>query len=232
MDLPDEGESAPKWFTTFFKGFEERLEHRIETVLVKRLDELRTKVNENDEKLTACTMQLNDVVDEVKKLRKEKEELALKLDDLENRSRRKNVIFHGVPESGPREKCQEVVKELLQEFVGLSSEVLNEVERCHRTPTSPSQDQGGNKPRIIHGAFSTFQTKEKVRKACVGKFKECRFKGQKIFVSDDLSKRILQLRRKKMDTLKRLKDEGKKPFFIYPDKLAYRDREGKLHVVA
>lgn len=85
---------------------------------------------------------------------------------------------------------------------------------------------------MIHVCFATFSAKEKVRQESIKKFKSAQYKGRKLFVLDDFSKRILQLRKNKMDAFKRLKDEGKKPFFMYPDKLAFKvPTTGKLQIV-
>ena len=224
-------DKPPTWFVNFFDQFEQRLDRMIE----KRLHDLTAKVGENEEKLNAVTIHLDEMEKEVKRLKAERKELIVKVDDLENRSRRNNLILHGVPES-PRESCVNTVKEILCDFVGIEPDSVH-IERCHRTPTSPSTTSRGEqrnltpKPRIIHIAFGTYGEKERARKACISKFKEGRFKGQKLFVSEDFSRRVLDLRREKLDRLKRLKEDGKKPFFLYPARLAFRDATGKLHFV-
>ena len=50
-----EDDSPPRWFLRFFKKFEPRLESKI----VKRLDDLTLKVTEHDDTLTACTIHLD-----------------------------------------------------------------------------------------------------------------------------------------------------------------------------
>ena len=40
---PEPDESPPQWFLTFFVDFERRLDERLESLLVKRLDELTVK---------------------------------------------------------------------------------------------------------------------------------------------------------------------------------------------
>ena len=87
--------------------------------ITKRLDEIYVKVKEHDESLTACSIQKDNLEKQVQYLKKERSELIGKLDDLENRSRRNNLVFHEIPE-GPKEQCQQVVQEMLTKFVGLS----------------------------------------------------------------------------------------------------------------
>lgn len=223
----------PAWFTQVIDKFD-RFESRFsqfENHVLGKLDEISLKSAENEEKITACTIQLEEIMSEVKKLKEEKLEMMSKLDDLENRSRRNNLVLHGVPEPEKgKEVCQEVVHSLFRDFVGLSANDYS-IERCHRTPSKPAGVQQSQKPRIIHVAFSSYLGKERVRKACISKFKENVYKGQKIFVSEDFSKRVLQQRKEKLDELKRLRGEGKKPFFLFPARLAYRDGGGKLHLI-
>ena len=58
---------------------------------------------------------------DVRKLRDEKDILLNKIDDLENRSRRNNLVIYGVPEvSQAQEDYNKIVNELF-EFVGLDN---------------------------------------------------------------------------------------------------------------
>ena len=129
---------------------------------------------------------------EVRNLRDDKDVLLDKVDDLENRSRRNNLIFYGVPElEAQPENCNETLKELFN-FVGIDPSIWDNVSRCHRTPTQRPQGQGPNaKPRMIDIGFAFFTARENFRKACLSKFKaSSEFKDRKIFVADDLSKRV------------------------------------------
>ena len=60
----------------------------MEALVVEKLEKINQKVKANEETISACTIQVDEVVKEVKKLTLEKEALVSKLDDLENRSRR------------------------------------------------------------------------------------------------------------------------------------------------
>ena len=64
-----------------------------------------------------------------------------------------------------------------------------------------------------------------MRRTCIEKLKQSSgiYGESKIFVAEDLSKIILQRRKSKMAQMKRLKEDGKKPYFVYPDRLCYRD---------
>ena len=212
----------PEWFA----DYENRLETRLRGIM-NPLEDSSKQMETIEGKLRSVDFEIESVKADIKTLQKEKEDLITKVDDLENRSRRDNLIFFGVPEVAEKENCSELLVDLLENFVGVPDFNRNHIERCHRTPSfKPSGPQ--SKPRIIHVKFSSYQTKELVRKACIQKFKESTYKGQKIFVGEDFSKRIQTLRKNQMDEFKRLQREGKKPFFMYPAVVKYRDVNSRV----
>lgn len=223
-------EGPPQWFVEF----ERRLDERLETLLAVKLEAITTSVKEHDERLEHVDFELHTLKSDFRKLKDEKEILLEKIDDLENRSRRNNLVLYGIAEpTRGHEDVNKTVKEIF-DFVGVEANMLDSITRCHRTPThKPHQDQLSqtqSKPRVIHIGFSTYNAREHVRKACLNKFKAAEYKGRKAFVSDDLSKRVLQQRKAKMEIFKRLKGEGKKPFFTYPAKLKYRENDAVVDV--
>ena len=220
-------EGPPQWFVEF----ERRLDERFETLLTVKMEALTTSVREHDEKLQQVDFDLHELKTDFRKLKDEKEILLEKIDDLENRSRRNNLVLYGIPETTQdQEDVNKTVKDIL-DFVGLDANMIfDSVSRCHRTPThKPPQDHlSESKPRMIHIGFATFNVREQVRRACLAKFKATEFKGRRAFVSDDLSKRVLQQRKAKMGIFMKLKKEKKRPFFTYPAKLKYRDEKGAV----
>lgn len=111
------GNSPPAWFVNYLEQFH-RMEECIDSLVINKLEELSLKTTENEEKLEACCIQVDTVVAEMKKLKKENDDLLLKLDDLENRGRRNNLILHGVTEKA-KENCLEVVRDFISNFVGV-----------------------------------------------------------------------------------------------------------------
>ena len=205
----------PDWFICY----EQRLDERFKAIS-ENLDEIKEKFN-------AIDFEVEKLKTDIAGLQKENNDLNAKIDDLENRSRRSNLVFYGIPElDSGKEDCVKTVTSLFQDFVGVQINP-DHIDRCHRTPTFrvPSQ----TKPRIIHVAFSSFKTRELVRKSCIQKFKnkESLFNGHRLFVSEDFSRRVQLMRKAKMDNFKRLQQQGKKPFFVYPDVLKFR-QDGKV----
>ena len=222
------GCSPPAWF----QAFADRMEAKMDSVL----DRLSGKILENEQKIHNLDFEVGKVKDEITQIKKENESLLNKLDDLENRSRRKNLVIFGINEGEDgKEDCNKTVKEFLS-FVGAEQASML-IERAHRTPPTPrypTSSAAGKKPRMIHIGFATYVAKEKVRKLCIEKLKHCEglYKESKVYVAEDLSKRVLQLRKKRLPQLTRLKNEGRRPFFKYPDLLCYRDQiSGKLITV-
>ena len=211
------------------------MESKIEKIISKQLRELSLRIDDQEQKIKSLNFDVGGMSDEMKHLKQVNESLLQKVDDLENRSRRNNLVLFGIEETQQKEDCYKTVGDFLS-FIG-REEDKNCIERCHRTPTfqPPQKDAAHSKPRPrkIHIAFSSFVVKEKVRKAAIEKLKNTKsiYHDQAVYVAEDLSKRVIQLRKNKSQLFRRLKVEGKRPFFAFPDKLCYRDEAGKLKIV-
>ena len=142
MDIGEQRNVPPQWFKEFFSGFEERLERRFETLLTNKLEAINDKVNEHGEMIDGINF-------DIQVLKEEKDALWQKLDDLENRGRRNNLVFFKVPETD--DNALDTVKDVLNNFVGMDDQVDTIVERCHRTPTFKTPNNPH--PRVIHVAF-------------------------------------------------------------------------------
>ena len=204
-------DAPPTWFTKFFADFENRMDARIEQLLDKKLGAISTKVTDHDEAIKSMNFDIAQVQDTIKNLKLENEKLETNVDDLENRSRRNNLVLFGIGEVA-KEDCYKTVSEFLH-FVGREEDMKN-IERCHRTPTflPPSKYDAAHqapRPRRIHIAFNSFAVKEKVRKAAIEKLKATKslYRQHATYVAEDLSSRIIQLRKKKSPMFRRLKGE-------------------------
>ena len=128
------------------------------------------------------------------------------IDDLENRSRRNNAIFFGIPEGSEQNpsNCRDFISNTLMKFIDPEGNLPDiDIQRAHRTPTGPPRtDQ--SKPRPIHVLFGQFQHKELTRNAAINTFKAKKFKNSKLFVADDLSKRVQDKRKKMLPHFKKL----------------------------
>ena len=117
------------------------------------------------------------------------ETIQAKTVDLEDRSRRSNLVFFNFKEAtrGVKEDCEDMVEQLLKSLNILEGEDVW-IDRAHRLGNRrPEHD---TKPRPIIVKFSYFKQKEKIIKSGI------KFKNSSINVSDDYSKDTLLIHSK------------------------------------
>ncbi|XP_037572058.1 uncharacterized protein LOC119454127 [Dermacentor silvarum] len=146
--------------------------------------ETRLAAIENDmERLKYCEEKLAECENKYDTTKDQIQNLALKLDDLENRSRRNNLIIYGVTEK-PNEdivSLEKIVREnILKETLGIEVKTL---ERIHRIGTRTS-----NRDRPIILRLFDYAEKTKILSCCY------KLKGTPLTVSEDFSKRVREMR--------------------------------------
>ena len=208
-------DTAPLWFAKFEQRFEELI--RI----------TRSEINDMKEGLEFIIETTKSSFD---KVNDEVSQLWDKIDDLENRNRRNNLVLYNVPENSESNpyNCIDFLMTLSQDFIKLNPQQIPAFERAHRTPTGPARVNEQH-PRPIHILFPSFQDKVALRKAAIAVFKELKFKDRKLYIQDDISARVQKKRKDLLPVLKKLKEEGKHPFFSYPATLKFWDN-GHLKV--
>ena len=118
---------------------------------------------------------------------KKHEEVINKTVDLEDRSRRNNVVFFNIPEvteENVRENCEEKITKILEEKQFFNSDYEAFIDRAHRI--GPKRNQSNERPRPIIVRFTYFKDKQHVIQN--GK----KLKGTRIGVSEDFSKHTLE----------------------------------------
>jgi len=197
--------TPPAWFARFETRFD---------LLIKDIKDMQDGLNSHIE---STEEKFKSVKDEVKSLWD-------KIDDLENRSRRNNLVLYNIPEKSENNPndCVDFMIMLARDFIKINDKDMPKFQRAHRTPTGPPRQ---HKPRPIHMQFATYQEKISFRKAAVAVFKTTTYNGWKLFIQDDLSARIQKNRKELVPVLKKLREEGKRPFFVYPAVLKFWDNE-------
>ena len=203
----------PQWF----QEFETRQEVRFANVL-----------KECREVFEGFKLEMDNMKDEITMLKQKLDLTEVKLDDLENRSRRNNIVIFNLPEGTEQDSdCCSFIGNMLKKDCNIDQV---SIQRAHRTGRMKSQQPGSrpDKPRPIHVGFTFFQEKEKCRKALADLFKSKTFgpSQAKLFVANDYSQKVQQLRRDKLKELCRLKNEGKNAFFVYPATIKIREANG------
>ncbi|KAL8574486.1 hypothetical protein ACOMHN_060156 [Nucella lapillus] len=101
------------------------------TTMDKKMDSIHSKAQEQIDKMQS---DFEEVSKENKELKEKIDRLENKVDDPEGRSRRNNLIFHGIHHpQGQTETwadCEKAVKKAVREELGIEDDV--EVERAHR----------------------------------------------------------------------------------------------------
>ena len=171
---------------------------------------------------------------EEKASREEIDALNKKIDDLENRSKRNNVVIWGLKE-GAEKDCSSVKKFLNEELFSKHMGLENiEVMRAHRTKINQAATSASAlQPRPIHVYLLRYPDKGRILKAASNTLKDNPFCDGQIFISYDVSKAVRSERAKlRKDHLKQLKErEGVQFAFIpwsVPAQILYKqtDSEG------
>ena len=156
--------------------------------------EIKTSMKQSNEQIAAKFETTNSLV-------KENNNKSI---DLEDRSRRSNLIFYNFPEArdGETENCEQLIHNIIS-----SRKIFNPdeeeiwIDRAHRLgPRKPDNDR----PRPIIAKFTYFKHKEEIIK------KGHLFKGCDINVSEDFSKETMKVR-------KQLIEHGRKAKVDYCD---------------
>ena len=158
-----------------------------QSTIIKDVEDLKNSFKETDIEIQECNSKLS-----LKADRTEVEVLKEKIDDLENRSKRNNVVIWGVPEGSEKDfaSMEEFIEvELLQRHMRLERKI--EVMRAHRSSfrRNPSENETP-KPRPIHVYMLRYTDKVNLLKLAASKLKDNKYKESMIFISDDVSKSI------------------------------------------
>ena len=152
--------------------------------LTKETRDLDAKINTN----AATIRQANAEVDSVKN----------KTSDLEDRSRRNNIVFFNIPESEQdNEDCEKLVKDVLRhnKIMDPNPEVDNVwFERAHRIGPITKKREGKQRPIIVR--FSYFKQKQSVIQG--GSL----LKNSPVNMSEDYSRTTIDIHKKLVDAAK------------------------------
>ncbi|XP_038061921.1 uncharacterized protein LOC119732469 [Patiria miniata] len=170
--------------------------HRVD-INSKEIDDLKTSV----EMVEGNCRSLKDLIDNRSQCNHlEFNKLDDQIDDLQNRNRRNNIVIHGIPESaGNGQSCEEFIGKFLADHMKLDGGSEIEIERAHRTPghrppsTGPNQRQ---RPRLIHCKLLRYTDRQHIIKNAARHLKNNPFQGSNIFISDDVTQRIREQRRR------------------------------------
>ncbi|XP_077504954.1 uncharacterized protein LOC144114839 [Amblyomma americanum] len=174
-----------------------------QTELVKEVQELKGQLLSIDLKMTNLTTRLSALETDYESLSTLRNDLEgiqatsaatsrlvgvleARLDDAENRSRRNNLLFYGLPDTNPTETYS-LTEDLIIRHCSdhLDTQLSpNDIERAHRLGRH-SKDR--KRPIIVK--FTSFKTKESILS------KGSKFKGTDYSVGEDFSRRVQNCRK-------------------------------------
>ena len=128
------------------------------------------------------------------------ENVEKKTDDLESRSERNYIIIHGIhrKEDETRQECEELVCEMMTDKLELSDTI--QVDRVNRLNAKP------NSPIVARCTF--YKDKENIMK------EKWKLKGSSVFIGDDFSAKVREVRRKLLPHLGAAKDQKKRATMV------------------
>lgn len=161
-----------------------RLEEKWE-VLRKEIAENSKAIQNHDCEISRMKESLGNCVHKT-----ELSELKSKLVDLENRSRRNNLIFWNIPEHAEDQYggCGKFIEYMVTTHMKCTEVEGLTVERAHRTRVKSSNQ------RPIHAKFINWSHKERILRGAAKLLKTNPFQGNKIFISDDVSREVREER--------------------------------------
>nr|KAG5700407.1 hypothetical protein BaRGS_010320 [Batillaria attramentaria] len=166
---------------------------------VATLTEQVTDLQNQNDHLAQQNRQLNE---KVEGLEQKVGNLETQLDDAEGRARRNNLLFYGIPRTGDSESWQESedkVKDVIREKLGISDDI--QFDRVHRL-------KGGADSPVI-ARFTFFKDKDMVLR------KKQSLKGSDIFIGEDYTRRVRDVRRRLSAHLKVAKRDKKSAFMVF-----------------
>lgn len=153
--------------------------------VLKRVEEMEDRLEEHERRLEGMNMQIRDI-------QRANRSLLYKLEDQENRSRRKNLRIKGLPEKFGKEELAPALQQLLNPLLDREIMAPLKVDRAHRVARYPRNTS--ESPRDVIVKFHYEEEKVKI----LGKLRHqsgLSIEGAEIQVYSDLSAETLTRRR-------------------------------------
>ena len=206
------------------------------------INSINLKLKEHETRITATeesAQQLHMDVTQMKTALSEKaslrymEKLEDKIEDLENRSRRNNIILYNIPENSEERPsdCASFVQSFIHDFMKVTSSEGSpiEVERAHR-----GRGRNDGKPPPIFARILNWKERQGILREAPRILKEKRYNDlHKIGITDDVSQKERQKRKELMPQREKLRKEGKYAIipFKVPAVLIYKDEYGHFKTI-
>lgn len=199
------------------------MEERIITNLAAQISANHAAIAKHDQTIQAIETSMNDfhgrltaLESAAGKLTKENEQLLIKVDDLENRSRRCNIRITGLPEGAEANQPTSFIETCLGEILGPDAfpHPLT-VDRAHRLAVQRRQDGA---PRPFIACIHRFQMKQRIMQLAREKG-PLSYRGSEIHIYPDYSAEVARKRAAFAPIKTRLRAAGYQFSLRFPAKL-------------
>ena len=181
------------------------------------------RVEEIEEKVESQGKELKNLKEQMRKMKMEQRNMLYKIEDQENRNRRKNLRIRGLPEKGPTEKLEETLEKLFNPLLGKATTDKIEFERIHRLrkPTNLPKE----KTRDVIARFHKYETRAQIWEKMRSR-PELKYDGEDIQIFPDLAKETINRKRILRPMVEILKKKDIQYFWNFPAGLGVR-RDGR-----
>lgn len=191
--------------------------HETLSNLSQRVSSSESRLMEAENRISTTEDVLQARESELSALTKTVTQLQAKVDDLENRGRRKNLRIIGLPEKAEGSTpLSQYLREMIPKWLDLSFDLRLEIERAHRSfgPAPGVNDP----PRSVLVRFLRYTDRERILQAALKK-RQIIHEGKQVRFFQDLSVEVMR-KRKEFDSVKKiLVDRKMFRGFAYPAKL-------------
>lgn len=183
----------------------------------QRITELETRLQEAEQSVTTMSQSVQQSLTlEV--------ELREKLEDLENRHRRNNLRFVGIPETVRNDQLVAYLTTDIPKALQLDlTDESVQIERAHRLgPPRNNQDNRNDRPRPVIAKYLNWAVKEKMLRA-FRQNRDLRIEGTKILICQDFSAMVTQKRKAFTPICQVLAERNIRFQLLYPARLKIWD---------
>ncbi|XP_035660128.1 protein unc-13 homolog C-like [Branchiostoma floridae] len=175
------------------------------------------EIDDNKLNLYRHVQKVEDIETEITLLKKDITANDTKVDNLENQSRRNNILIDVVPDTKDEtwDQCEQKVRDLLKEKLKLDPKQI-EIERAHRN----GRFQDGGRPRPIVAKLLRFKDKDTIIKRA--KY----LKGSTIYMSEDFSEKVRQKRKELIPEMKAARERGNIAYLKFDILIVHPPGEG------
>lgn len=183
----------------------------------QRIGELETRVQETEQSVTNMSTS-------IQQLQSLETELRNKIEDLENRHRRNNLRFVGIPERIGNDQLMDYLTKEIPKALHLDlPEEPTMIERAHRLgPPRNNPNAGNDRPRPVIAKYLHWAVKEKILRA-FRQNRDIQIGGNKILIFQDFSALVTQKRKAFAPVCQVLAQRNIRFQLIYPARLKMWD---------